>query len=269
MNEESVQEFEDWLREEERSENTIDNYKHAIKKYYSLFDEITKKNMIAFKQHMLENYAPKTASVRVIGMNQYCQFLGLEECKVKTIKIHSRTSVENAISFKEYQHLLEGLEADGHEKQYWMVKFLAMTGARVSEFIRFERKHLESGEVTLWTKGKARTILIPQGLIKESREYFSKQPDNKWLFPSRYGQQMTTRGVAQMLVIYGKKYGIRKEVMHPHSFRHLFAIQFMKNNGNLTLLADLMGHSSVNTTAIYSRLSTEEQRKQFNKAMRW
>lgn len=268
MNEKTIYEFEKFLRNEEKSENTINTYKDSLKKYFAIFPTITKKNMIEYKWQMLENYSPKTAANRCVAMNQYCEFIGKPECKVKSIKIHKRNSVENVITKEEYFYLLNCLEERGREKEYWMIQFLAKTGARVSEFIRFERRHLEAGRVQLWTKGKIREILIPDKLIVDSKEYFAGLPENKWMFPNRYGEQMSTRGVAETISRFAK-YGIRKEVLHPHSFRHLYAIQFLANNGNIALLADLMGHESVDTTAIYLRLSAQEQKRQFNNAMDW
>lgn len=263
-----AEKFREWLIENERSENTINSYMESVKQFYDMFPELTKKNMIEFKQRELSRYSPKTAANRCIGMNQYCEFVGAPECKVKSIKIHKQNAVENVPTLEEYEHLLECLKKDGKMKTYWMIQYLAKTGARVSEFIRFERSHLEKGEVTLWTKGKVRKILIPSDLIEESREYFESVPDNKWMFPNRYGRQMTDRGVAQNIKNC-QRYGIRAEVLHPHAFRHLYAVQFLKYNKNIALLADLMGHESVDTTAIYLRLSAEEQKRQFNSAMNW
>lgn len=260
--------FREWLIENERSKNTISNYIASVKQYFDMFPELTKKNMIEFKQRKLSENKPKTAAIRCIAMNQYCDFAGKPECKVKSIKIHKQNTVENVPTLEEYEHLIKCLKEDGNMKTYWMIQFLAKTGARVSEFIRFERLHLEKGEVTLWTKGKVRRILIPFNLIEESRDYFESIPYNKWMFPNRYGKQMTSRGVDQKIKSCSK-YGIRKEVLHAHAFRHLYAVQFLKNNKNIALLADLMGHESVDTTAIYLRLSAEEQRKQFNCAMNW
>ena len=266
--EDEIEAFREYLISDEKSENTIGTYIDSLNKYFAMFEKITKQNMIEFKRRMLESYSPKTAANRCTAMNQYCEFIGRSECKVKRIKIHKQSSVENVITADEYTKLLECLKADGDEKAYWMVQFLAKTGARVSEFIRFERQCLETGEVQLWTKGKIRKIYIPRDLIEESREYFSRQPDNKYLFPNRYGRQMSKGGISQTLKKC-TKYGIRKEVLHPHSFRHLYAIQFLKRNKNIALLADLMGHESVDTTSIYLRLSAEEQKKQFNDAMNW
>ena len=127
---------------------------------------------------------------------------------------------------------------------------------------------LETGYCEMWTKGKIRRIYIPQSLIDESRDYFEKQ-DSEWLFTNRYGTQLSTRGVAQLIKNWCKRYGIRPEVAHPHSFRHLYAIAFLQHNSNIALLADLMGHSDVSTTSIYLKLSKEEQMRQFNEASNW
>lgn len=266
--EQKIEDFKEWLIEKERSENTINNYIDSAKQYFTMFTEISKKNMIEFKQRKIQENKPKTAAIRCIAMNQYCEFIGKPECKVKSIKIHKQNTVDNVPALEEYLQILKCLEEDEDWKTYWIIKFLAKTGARVSEFTRFERSHLEKGEVTLWTKGKIRKILIPEELIKESAEYFAKTPDNKWMFPNRYGGQMTSRGV-DAAIKKCRKYGIRKEILHPHAFRHLYAVQFLKHNKNIALLSDLMGHESVDTTAIYLRLSAEEQRKQFNNAMNW
>lgn len=263
-----IEKFEEYLLEEEKSANTIATYTKAVDIFFSQFSEVTKKNMIEFKKLQIERYSPKTAANRCIAMNQYCNFIGKPECKTKSIKIHKQSSVENVPTLKEYEYLLDCLKRDEKWKVYWMIQFLAKTGARVSEFVSFEREHLKKGEVTLWTKGKIRKILIPKELIEESRGYFDSISDQKYLFPNRYGGRMTTRGVAEAIKKC-KRYGIREEILHPHAFRHLYAVQFLKHNKNIALLADLLGHESVDTTAIYLRLSAEEQREQFNSAMNW
>lgn len=268
MGREDINGFIQWLEQNERSENTISCYTDAVKIFFAHFDSVTKKNMIAFKGYCLDQYCAKTASNRCIAMNQFCKYLGKTDCIVKTIKIQKQLSVENVVTLDQYTRLLQCLQEDGKEKTYWMIKFLAKTGARVSEFVRFERKHLEAGEATMWTKGKMRRILIPKSLVDESKEYFAKQPGSKWLFPNRYGKQMSSRGVAEAIKRC-KKYGIPEEVLHPHAFRHLYAMQFLKKNGNLTLLSDLMGHESIETTSIYLRMSQKEQRAAFEEASSW
>lgn len=263
-----IEKFKDYLLEEEKAQNTIENYTKAVEIFFSSFSELSKKNMIAFKRRMIELHSPKTAANRCIAMNRFCEFYGKPECKVKSVKIHKTSTVENVITNEQYEKLLAGLQRDGNEKGYWMIKYLAKTGVRVSEFVRLDKKCLETGVCEIWTKGKIRRILIPDNLIAESRDYFAKVEGNL-LFPSKYGGQMTTRGVAGQIQKWAGKYGIPPQVAHPHSFRHLFAIEFLKRNNNIALLSDLLGHESVDTTAIYLRLSAEEQKEQFNQAMGW
>lgn len=263
-----VEEFRDYLMDLERSENTIDNYCRSVDIFFKKYGELSKENMLEFKRWQLEKWKPKTAHNRVVAMNQYCIFSGHPELCVKGIKIHGSSAVENVITVEEYYKLLNGLKSDGNEKGYWMIRYLAKTGARASEFVNLTKKSLDLGYCEMWTKGKIRRIYIPASLIEESRDFIAKQP-SEYLFCGRGGTKMTTRGLESNIKRWGKKYGVREEVAYPHSFRHLFAIEFLKQNSNIALLADLMGHSSVGTTAIYLKLSKEEQMRQLNEASNW
>lgn len=263
-----LEEFRTYLVDLERSPSTVDSYIRSVEAYFKRFDEVSKENMMEFKQWQLEKWKPKTAALRCVAMNVYCDFIGRPQCKVKNIRVHNRTTLENVITIEEYKYFLDCLKAEGKQKLYYMIKFMAGTGCRASELVSLEKKCLKTGEQSLWSKGKVRRILIPCGLIKESRHYFMKV-ESHYLFPNRYGQQMTPRGVYQQTKKYGRRYGIREEVLHPHSFRHMFAVQFLEKNKNLALLADLMGHENINTTAIYLRLSAEEQKKQIDKTVNW
>lgn len=263
-----IEEFRNYLMEMEKAENTIDNYTESLKLFYREFPEVNKKNMLAFKKSQLEKRKPKTVNIRITAMNQFCKWSGHPEYCVKKIKIHQSSAIENVITLGEYEKLLEGLKKDKNEKGYWMIKYLAKTGARASEFIKLTKDCLDKGYCEMWTKGKIRRIYVPETLIKESRAYFEKV-DSESLFITQQGSPYTTRGIAANIKIWAKRYGIREEVAHPHSFRHLYAIEFLKHNSNIALLADLMGHTSVETTSIYLKLSKEEQMDQFNKAMNW
>ncbi len=268
---EDFEKFRIHLLENERSKNTIDAYYDNFKAFTKKYDEISKETMLDFKKWQLSLWKPKTVSLRRTCMNQYCKFIGHPEYMVKRIKIQRMTCVENVITVNEYKKLLDGLKADGNEKGYWMVQYLAKTGARASEFVRLTKTALDTGYCEMWTKGKIRRIYIPKDLIEESRAYFDGVKGEYLFRPKEECDRpyYSARGVAENLRRWAKRYGIRSEVMHPHSFRHLFAIEFLKKNSNIALLADLMGHSDVGTTAIYLRLSKEEQMKQFNEAMDW
>ena len=154
--------------------------------------------MIDFKHWQMGLNKPKTAALRCVSMNVYCEFADRPECKVKGIKLPKRSSVENVISMREYRRFLDCLAENGKWKVYYMVKFLAATGCRASELAKLEKSCLKTGEFTLWTKGKIRKILIPKNLIQESREYF-KTVDSLYLFPNRYGVRMSTSGISSQI----------------------------------------------------------------------
>lgn len=261
-----VEDFREWLTNEERSPSTIRSYCHSVGLFFREYGELSKENAIAFKRREVETHAPKTAANRVTALNCYCNFAGRYDCRVKMVRIQKRHTVENVITAEQLEQLTHGLLADGNIRGYWMVQFLAKTGVRVSEFVRMEKDGLKTGTCEMWTKGKIRRIRIPDILIRESRQYFETVPGDL-LFPNRYGAQMTTRGAAADLTRWAEKYGVPKEVAHPHSFRHFFAVEFLKVNHDITLLADLLGHEDINTTAGYLRLSEEQQREEFNRAM--
>ncbi len=266
--EKSLVEFRQYLIYLERSQNTIDSYLAAVRVFYKRYDEITKENMIKFKQWLIEEYKPRTAALRCVAMNVFCDFAGKSDCKVKGVKMQRNATVENVISLGEYKRFLRGLAGDEQWKVYYMIKFLAGTGCRASELAKLKKSCLGSGVFTLWTKGKIRTIIIPKQLIEESKEYFDTV-DSEYLFPNRNGEQITSRGIASQIKKYGRRYNIRDEVLHPHAFRHLFAILFLKQNKNIALLSDVLGHESLNTTAIYLRLSAEEQKRQIDQTVKW
>lgn len=259
-----------WLRSRELAENTVKAYSTSIEKFFARYTEITRENAIAWKQDLLEDgLKPKSVNIRLNAFNSYCTMLGLDSAKVKTVRIHSATAVSNVISEADYKRLLAALLGDRNQKWYFNVKLLAATGARVSEYVRLKKTDFDRGYAELWTKGKIRRIYIPESFQAEARAHYTALAPADHLVQNKNGGQITTRGVSQMLQYFAAKYGIDKKVMHPHSFRHLFAMEFLKRNNNLSLLSDVMGHSSVATTAIYTRMTKEQQMDAVNKTIDW
>lgn len=259
--------FIEWLFEEEKAEETVASYVLTMDMFFEAESKFSKDAIIRFKQRLMKRVSPTTVNMRLCGIKAYADCMGIP-IHIKRLKTQKRSFVENVITQEQYEHLLQCLKEDKNEKWYIVIKFLACTGARVSELIQFKKKHLDAGEVELSTKGKIRTIYIPEKLVCECQKYFADFNPEDYLFQSRYGQ-ITTRGIAVMLQKFAERYEIPKEVMHPHSFRHRFAINFLEQNNNLSLLADLLGHSGVNTTMIYLRKSKEEQRKMIDDAVNW
>jgi integrase len=245
-----------YLEKKERSPNTIDTYVVSVKLFFSLFNEADEASVIQYKEYLKKSFKPKTVNIRIIGIKNYCEYIG-SPIAVRGIKTQRPLSVENVITRDEIETLLSGLKADKNERGYWIIMFLSKTGARVSEFTRLKKNALAVGYEDMFTKGKVRRIYYPAKLIEDSRQYFEKV-QGEYLFPSiannhKTSAPITSRGVSALLKSWGKRYGIRAEAMHAHGFRHFFAKEFLRNGGDLTLLSDLLGHESVETTSVYTR----------------
>lgn len=152
-----------------------------------------------------------------------------------------------------------------------MVRFLAATGARVSELIQLKVEHIALGYYDIYTKGgKIRRLFIPKKLREEATEWIkSENRMSGYLFLNRFGERITTRGISQQLKNYAKKYGLNEKVIYPHSFRHRFAKNFLEKFNDISLLADLMGHESIETTRIYLRRTSAEQQDIVDRIITW
>lgn len=266
-----MKEFKNFLLHQNLSKNTIDSYTTAVDIYLKDFEEITKQNLLAFKAVLVDKYKGKTVNLRIQGINKYLEFLGKDKLKLKYIKIQQKTYLENVISDADYEFFKTRLLKDKNYEWYFVIRFLAATGSRVSELIQFKYEHLSRGFIDLYTKsGKIRRIFIPKKLRTKALEYYSSINRNDgYLFLNKEGRQITTRGIAHQLKALAEKYNMNLNVVYPHSFRHRFAKNFLEKRKDIALLADLMGHESIETTRIYLRKTSEEQQEIVDKLVDW
>jgi site-specific recombinase XerD len=190
---------------------------------------------------------------------------------VKFVKVQQKNFLENVISDADYKFLKTRLKADGYDEWYFVVWFMAATGARVSELLHIKAEHVLIGHLDLYSKGgKIRRLYIPKNLRIEATKWLKEQGRSSgYIFLNRFGERITTRGIAQQLKHFADKYGMNREVVYPHSFRHRFAKNFLDRFNDLALLADLMGHESIETTRIYLRRTASEQQKIVDKVVNW
>ena len=217
---------------------------------------------------MIKKLSPKTVNLRLCGIRKYCEFSNFP-FDVKSVKYQKKSHVENVMTIEQFNKLLSGLKSDNDTKWGIYYSILGKTGMRVSEFLKCKVKDLRAGRVTLKTKGKIREVIFPKKLLEEVLTFYKKSGDEEYICLNKRGHLMTSRGLSGQLKKHAIKYGIPVENAYPHSFRHLFAIEFLKRNNNVTLLADLLGHSSINTTMIYLRLSLEQQKNAIDLAVDW
>lgn len=253
------------------SENTINSYVFTVESFFVNYQEITKKNLLAYKGMLVEKYKAKTVNLRIQGINKYLEFVKKDKEKLKFVKIQQKTYLENVISNADYEFFKNQLKKDKNWDWYFIVRFLGATGARVSELVQIKVEHVKLGYIDLYTKGgKIRRIYIAKRLQTEALKWLeSKNKESGYTFCNKRGERLTTRGVAHQLKELAIKYKMNSSVVYPHSFRHRFAKNFLDKYNDIALLADLMGHESIETTRIYLRRTSEEQQEIVNKVITW
>ena len=151
------------------------------------------------------------------------------------------------------------------------MRFLAATGARISELLEIKVEHVRAGMLDIYGKGgKVRRIYFPRKLREEAEEWLRTEGRNSgYLFLNRFGGPITPRGISKQLKTLARKYSMNLAVIYPHSFRHRFAKNFLEKHNDVSLLADLMGHESIETTRIYLRKTSSEQQEIVDSVVTW
>lgn len=263
--------FERHLRDSNLSENTISSYMFAIKQYGQQYDDVTQKKLREYKMWLIENYKPKTVNLRLRALNCYLESIGKEKLKLPFVRVQQKSYLENVISEADYEYFKSCLKKDNEMFWYFVIRFLAATGARVSELIQIKAEHIKFGHLDLYSKGgKLRRIYIPKELQNEAISWLAeKQQESGFIFLNKYGERITTRGISGQLKKLAVRYNINPTVVYPHSFRHRFAKSFLERYNDIAFLADLMGHESIETTRIYLRKTSTEQREIVDTIINW
>ena len=263
--------FEDYLKEQNLSQNTIISYVYTVNQYNNRYGSLTRKNLRDYKIYLIENYKPQTVNLRIRAMNCYLESIQKEKWKLTTVKVQQKPFLENVISEADYLYFKNRLRQDGEMYWYFVVRFLAATGARVSELVQIKTEHVKIGYLDLYSKGgKLRRIYIPSSLKKEALQWLSEDDrQSGFIFVNKFGDRITSRGIAGQLKKFAVQYGLDPAVIYPHSFRHRFAKSFLERYNDISMLADLMGHESIETTRIYLRKTSTEQQNIINQVVDW
>lgn len=266
-----ITKYKSFLSQQDLAANTIRSYVWTVTHFLETYKEVTRRNLFAYKGYLVENHKPQTVNLRLQAINKYLEFINKEKLKMRFVKVRQRNFLENVISDADYRFLKTRLKNDGHASWYFVVWFLAATGARVSELLQVKAEHVRQGYLDIYSKGgKLRRLYIPRALRVEALGWLKdRHLDSGYIFLNRFGNRITARGIAQQLKFFAKKYGINASVVYPHSFRHRFAKNFLERFNDLALLADLMGHESIETTRIYLRRTATEQQAIVDKIVDW
>lgn len=266
-----VEKFKDFLVQSNMAENTVTAYIYAVNEFKSKYKDLTKKNLLLYKTYLIETFKPKTVNLRIQALNKYLDYIRKPQLRLKSVKVQQKTYLENVISNADYTFLKNKLKKENNLVWYFVVRFLAATGARVSELVQLKVEHVNVGYYDIYTKGgKIRRLFIPKKLREEALVWLkATNRESGYLFLNRFGERITTRGIAQQLKNYATKFGLNPKVVYPHSFRHRYAKNFLEKFNDISLLADLMGHESIETTRIYLRRTASEQQAIVDKVITW
>ena len=266
-----VESFKTALRESNMAENTISAYVYAVNDYFSKHKTLNKRNLLLYKANLIEQFRPKTVNLRIQALNKFLEHVAKPKLRLKSVKVQQRSYLENVISQADYIFFKKKLKQEENLMWYFVVRFLTATGARVSELIQIKVEHVRIGYFDIYSKGgKVRRLFIPKRLREETEKWFKEtQQSTGYIFRNRFGERITTRGISQQLKNYAERYGLNANVVYPQSFRHRYAKNFLEAFNDIALLADLMGHESIETTRIYLRRTASEQQAIVDKVITW
>lgn len=235
-----ITDFKTHLTNQNLSQNTISSYLSTIKCFFSKYENTSKMNLLEFKDKMCASNKPKTVNLRIQAINKYLEFTKQNHLKLSFIKIQQMHFFENVISNADYEFLKNSLVKDNNLKWHFIVRFLAATGARVSELVQIKIEHIHVGYIDMYSKGgKTRRIYIPKTLINDVNPYIATLKYNHgYLFQNAMHKPLTTRGIAHELKKISRLYMMNDNVVYPHSFRHRFAKNFLDSHNDIALLSD-------------------------------
>lgn len=251
-----VEPYAAYLEREERSRSTRGQYIREIRRFlnWAEMQEVAKETVIRYKEKLQEEYQAASVNVKLSAVNGFFGFLGRPELKVRQLKIQKKVycSREQELTRKEYLCLVKTAESRGNEKLSLILQSICATGIRVSELQFITVESVCQGEASIHLKGKNRVVLLPAKLRRSLKRFAGQQNIVSGpVFVTRSGKPLDRSNIWKMMKSLCRWAGVDDMKVFPHNLRHLFARCFYSAEKDLAKLADLLGHSSINTTRIY------------------
>ncbi len=267
LTEEMAKAFEKYLRREEKSDNTVKKYLRDMRAFAAYLNgaEVTKETVITFKSKLLgESYSVRSINSMLASLNGLFSFLGWEDCRVKSVKLQRQIYCpeEKELTKAEYMRLVDTAKQKGNERLNLILQTICGTGIRVSELQYITVEAVKNREATVSLKGKTRSVFLVKELRKKLIRYAAKQNiQSGAVFITRTGKPMNRTNIWREMKGLCKQAGVNPKKVFPHNLRHLFARTFYGIEKDIAKLADILGHSSINTTRIYIISTGSEHRK--------
>ena len=267
LTETQIAAFAVYLKSEEKSENTIEKYMRDVRAFCAYVGEaeMTKETVIAYKNKLLsENYAARSVNSVLASINSLLSFLGWADLKVKSIKLQRQIYCpeEKELTKAEYIRLVNTAKQKGNERLNLLIQTICGTGIRVSELQYITVEAVKCNEAVVSLKGKTRSVFIVRELQKKLLRYAAEQKISSGaIFITRSGKPMSRTNIWRDMKSLCVEAGVNPQKVFPHNLRHLFARTFYGIEKDIAKLADILGHSSINTTRIYIITTGNEHRQ--------
>ncbi len=264
---EAIEQFAGYLKQEERSKATIEKYIRDIRQFYLFLNEqyeVSKEHMIAYKTFLGENYKTSSANSMLAAVNHFLFWMGLGEYRVKSLKVQKQIFSDQGreLNREEYEKLVTAARKKGNTRLEMIMQTICGTGIRIGELPFITVEAVKKGEAVVFGKGKRRVVFITPKLRKYLLNYCRSQEIYRGsVFVTKGGKNVDRSNIWSEMKRICRAAGVESGKVFPHNFRHLFARICYQMKKDIVYLADILGHSNIETTRIYTISSGSEHKK--------
>ena len=266
----SINEYKQYLFAAEKAKATVTKYINEAERLaeYLNGNQLSKRALLEYREILAENFSSRTVNTKLAAINGYLSFIGADEYKVQLLKVQRRAFIDESreLSAVEYKRLVNAADAGGNERLSLVMQTICATGIRISELSYITTDAIEKRQTEIRLKGKSRTVLIPNKLCKKLAEYAARQHiDSGVIFRTKSGRPLDRANIFHDMKRLCDAAHVEQSKVFPHNLRHLFARAFYSVEKNLPHLADVLGHSSIETTRIYVAASSRQYERMLDK----
>lgn len=267
---ELIEKFKHYLIEEEKSSATLEKYMRDVTAFFAWLAgcELDKFTVLRYKEHLTMNYAPASVNSVLSSLNSFFEYNEWHGLKVKMLKIQKQIFAERSkeLTKAEYERLLDAAKQKKNERLYYLMQTICASGIRVSELSAITLEAVKARRANINCKGKMRVVILPKDLCKMLADYAKGQKITSGpVFVTKTGKPLDRSTIWKMMKSLCESAGVDREKVFPHNLRHLFARTYYSIQKDIVRLADILGHSNVNTTRIYTMETCDVHRRQIQK----
>lgn len=266
----TITSYEQYLIEEEKSSATLKKYIHDVRVFSSWLGnrELSKKAVLEYKQKLANEKTTTSINSALSSLNSFFEFNGWHDLRAKMLKIQKQIFIsrQKELSKTEYQRLLNAAKNLKNQRLYYLMQTVCATGIRISELRYITVEAVGCGQAEINCKGKMRIVILPKQLCRMLNKYIKRNKiEGGAVFVTKNGNPLDRSNIWSDMKKLCDAAGVEKNKVFPHNLRHLFARTYYSLEKDIVRLADILGHSSVNTTRIYTMETGEIHRRQIQK----